>query len=165
MQERRTDQTTGRTRDQAPDRRNALSRWRSERAPRRSDRHFSALYRWLTAGSATTPNLPRGPHAEARPVVYRHHAARREQHAAPQRAPAQASYDGSWFRLSVRRPTGTGERRTVCHERVLHTSTSTRGSCHPKLATKVRYECCDNLATSAASDTQRTLTALGVPNV
>jgi acyl CoA:acetate/3-ketoacid CoA transferase len=26
----------------------------------------------------------------------------------------------------------------VCHERVLHTSTSTRGSCHPKLATKVR---------------------------
>jgi hypothetical protein len=117
------------------------------------------------AGSATTPNLPRGPHAEARPVVYRHHAARREQHAAPQRAPAQASYDGSWFRLSVRRPTGTGERRTVCHERVLHTSTSTRGSCHPKLATKVRYECCDNLATSAASDTQRTLTALGVPNV
>src|SRR6476619_6790968 len=79
-----------------------------------------------TAGSATTPNLPRGPHAEARPVVYRHHAARRE----------QASYDGSWFRLSIRRPTGTGERRTVCHERVLHTSTSSRGSCHPKLATK-----------------------------
>ena len=107
MQERRTDQTTGRTRDPPPmvGRRGAGGGRSDPRVARPPTPAHS------TAGSATTPNLPRGPHAEARPVVHRHHAARREQHAAPQRAPAQASYNGSWFRLSVRRQErGSGER-------------------------------------------------------
>src|SRR6476660_9434651 len=145
-----------------PDRRNALSRWRSERAPRRSDRHSRknltlARRQRLTCLAGRT--LKRGPSSigitlRVASSTLRRSARLRRRH---------MTVHGSDYRSGDRQE--RGERRTVCHERVLHTSTSTRGSCHPKSATKVRYECCDNLATSAASDTQRTLTALGVPNV